>query len=420
MTAKALFIIGLLYGCVSLAQPSGFGVGGAPGAGLKDRAVDRILPKGSTIPGGECSGQQIKTKHGSSLSISRPSSAYCTKSDGSMVLLSSNQPRVALIGGVPMLHIEAGSTNNALWSSALDNVAAWSLQASTTSPTITANVANVPWVGTIAERVDFPAVSGAGSYSLIRQTFTTVTGGTNTASIYMKSVTTPCSFYIANAKSTTEPSTLCTSTSNWTRCSVPFSGAVTTYFDIGTNLNNTNQSSTVACSVYLAGAQVEPLPVVTSLIETTSAAASRNADVISVTTPANVTSSAGCGAANVYVPAGIPTGTNARVLAFNGAAAPVYFYDSTTAGSFDGANGTGSVGATQNVSTAAHDFVGFWSGSTLGTLETATGLTFTGPYNSAMVGPTLYIGVGGTGTSGWLNGYVGNIRLGNGIGKCNK
>lgn len=274
----------VLIAAAVMAQPLG---GRAPiASGKPPSRVVVVLPT-PPAPSSECAGTLTGTK-GEVLTISRTSSAYCTKSDGTMVLLAADTPRVGKAGASVGLMQEPAATNIVLRSEEFDN-ATWSKIGSTTAPTVTANAASCPWGGTTAERIDFPAVSGVGAYSLVRQTIPV--SAASRGSIWMKAVSGSAAVYLSNGGTTAGASALCNSTdATWTRCSVAIADlGATDYFDIGTNKNLSGQGDTAAASVYVCGAQTETGPVETSYIATAGTSATRGVERGHYSLPASKT-----------------------------------------------------------------------------------------------------------------------------------
>jgi len=150
--------------------------------------------------------------------------------------------------------------------------AAWSKgNVGTSNPVVTADQATAPDGTTTADKVDFPAVSGAGNASIVYQQPSTWATGQITGSVYAKAVSGTPTFYVFWLDSTTgtySTPTLCQpSTSAWTRCSNTFSitAGNNVNFIFGTYLGTgSSQSATLSGSVYLWGAQVKQSPFVLS------------------------------------------------------------------------------------------------------------------------------------------------------------
>jgi hypothetical protein len=377
-----------------------------------DAALDRVLPLGATIPGGECSGQTITTKRGVSVSVSRSNSAYCTKSDGTLVLLSANQPRVSLVSGVPVLNVEgAGST---LVTSFSEDFGSWVAFAVTvTNPVVTVNTRTAPDGTLTADRVDFPDTTAGG---LSRLTFTTGTdalSNTIMLSIYAQGVSGSGQFKIrvdGGTSGTLCGDVTCNFSTSLSRCS----GAVTCPALAAGDKARVNVISvgTVGGSVYLWGYDAKISNVLTSYIS--SAMGSRAADNITVTTPTGVADVSGCAGATFFV-----SGINgfARVLGFGPAGpTPAYIANAdTTVGIYDG---TLAGGATvSSILNRTVDVVGSWSGSTK--TVRADGTSSSSAYDGAMVAATTQIGGSGD-VAEYLNGYVGNIRFGATTTACDR
>lgn len=93
-----------------------------------------LAPAAGTGMGAECAGTDITSAQGDAISITRSSVAYCTKSDGTLVEVAANKPRVSSVGGVLSLYLEnISSTNLALFSSDLTQSGSWTLSSMTAS-----------------------------------------------------------------------------------------------------------------------------------------------------------------------------------------------------------------------------------------------------------------------------------------------
>jgi len=154
-------------------SPERFPASGAAAA-ASDTSLLRLLP--SISASDECTGSAITGTRGEPLTFTRTSSAYCTKSDGTLVLLTDNKPRLVLAG----LMREGASTNQTFYSQQFDH-AYWTKL----TTTVTADTTSAPDGTTTADRIQL-----TGGSSAIQQT----AGGayesqTHTASIYVKSNT---------------------------------------------------------------------------------------------------------------------------------------------------------------------------------------------------------------------------------------
>lgn len=164
--------------------------------------------------------------------------------------------------------------DNATWTEVSDGV--------TAIPTVTANTTDVisPHGDFTAEKVVFPAVSGAGTYSLLRQTATGTAAGWSWGP-WMRTLAGSVTLYTGASISTpTYYSTTCTITTTWARCELRNKTltAATWNFDIGVNLNDPAQVAQAGGTVYVWGAEAEVGPFLQGYSPSTSAQVTRNGD----------------------------------------------------------------------------------------------------------------------------------------------
>ena len=219
------------------------------------------------------------------VSCSRASSAYCLGDDGLLHLLGANTVRVEPSG----LLVERASTNIVLGSVSIGD-ANWTAEANFggTAPTVTLNSTDVldPAGGNAASKVVFPATSGGQISSM----FQVISGANGARSCYLRCpVGQSFTIYLTNGGTNPTDYVTWNVTDQWQRFSWTTSGTFGGFWRLGfdTRAAGTN---TPGGTVYMWGAQAESLSFVTSLIVTTSASATRDADIITCDNPLSLLS----------------------------------------------------------------------------------------------------------------------------------
>ena len=236
--------------------------------------------------GTACACAAVTGTKGETITWTRAGSAYCTKeglattglTTTSMVLCSSNLPRIESDGtGVLGPLVESARTNVLLQSEAFDN-AAWLVQATgAAAPTVTADQAVTPWGTTTAERIQFPATATA--QESIKYQASTV-GQPVSCFVYVKGVSAGGTLGLFINNGTTGLSQPCAYLStSWTECKISHASGSAANFIIG------NESTAFfggvaapANDVYVAGGQCEAAAYSTSYIATTTVAVARAKD----------------------------------------------------------------------------------------------------------------------------------------------
>ena len=227
-------------------------------------------PLGKIQPSGWGVGKLIAMKPfdgGFDLDVVRSTTAYRTNSSNTLESVAANVPRLDYDGvSCPSVLVEAQATNLLLYSQEFDN--AWWKK---NSSTVTANDAVAPDGTTTAEKLALGGVN----FARIFRNSTVTTSNTHTFSIWMKGT--------AGEQVTLEAGSGSSSvvlTADWVRYSVVNTGGETS-----TNVKviNRHTNGDDANDIYIWGAQLEEASTASSYILTTSASATRNADVLSVT-----------------------------------------------------------------------------------------------------------------------------------------
>lgn len=283
----SLFVFGI-YGFAAGPQTGGWGFGGNPRPTTASYAFFQAFPTSGAGTNGPCSTTAPTGARGQVLTFTRGSSATCTKTasgglsntgiaNGDLVILSSNQPRVEYdSAGTLGLLVEASRTNSLLRSQELNNAAWAGAAVSAVVPVVTADAAVQPDGTTTAERLDFPAVSAGGAYSVLYQGVTG-TAAAWSASCYVRGVSASGTIYLMLTPGGSYTTTACNYVStSWTRCTVTATETAAAWFlQIGVDLRDGAQTAKSAQSAYVTDCQWELGAYASSYIPTTSAAVTR-------------------------------------------------------------------------------------------------------------------------------------------------
>jgi len=179
--------------------------------------------------------------------------------------------------------------NLALRSEEFDNVYWTKTNSGTSNPVVTANQTASPTGTLTADKVDFPAVSGVGNFSLVFHQFNYPTDlispiTTYTGSIWLRGdVGGEIVWIMQTPNGSNFTRTQCTLTTSWQRfeiASAPL--GLTTYFQIGIDKRDTvgGQTSAVPQTIYVWGGQLNAGSTATTYTPTTSTAVIGSANAI--------------------------------------------------------------------------------------------------------------------------------------------
>jgi hypothetical protein len=311
-------------------NPWGYATNGGTGPVFvepESYAFFEFAPASGAGMGTACAGTAVTGAKGEALSMTRGSSAMCSKqgaattgiATGDLVACSNDTPRIEASNGVLSYLREPGATNNVRRSQEL-NDGSWAKVGSAGVPVVTANYAVAPDNTMTAERVQFNACT-PGLDSVVYQPACS-SGLTNTGSIYLKGNGTSGTIQVFINLGTTSACIGCDyNSATWTRCAVTGMVVSVGNFVIGPETAagyNCQGTSQPAADVLVWGAQCEVGSVATSYIPTTSAAASRSADsALTGTLPVGVGPNFSLAGSVAYLGAGV-----ASTLVQLGSAAP--------------------------------------------------------------------------------------------------
>ncbi len=245
-----------------------------------------FLPAGSSFlsTANECNGSTPTGTRGEALTFTRGSTAYCTKTDGTLVSLAVNQPRVTAQG----LHMEEARTNKALRSSEFDNVGGWAVVVAAATLTVTANTTDVtaPDGTNAAEKVAIAGVADT-EYAFLQQTITGTAAG-HSDSVYLRTLSGTGTVYMTMQNGATWLNATCAMTSTWSRCKLEnqLQTAAAWQMNIGLDRRaGSGQGSSADVTFYIWQAQREVGATASSTIATAGTTVTRSADTASVSWP---------------------------------------------------------------------------------------------------------------------------------------
>lgn len=356
------------------------------------------LLAGPIASGSQCTGSTI-----TSVTFARSGAQTCTKADGTVVALTSNQPALEANG----LHIEASGINSLLQSRDLSN-ASWTKSSMTCAKTATGTdgVANSASTCT----------SSAGNATVLQGI---TASGTRTTSLYLRRNSGAGTVQVTRDNGTTW--TAVTLTISWQRFG-PFHSGVTALTSSTTNPTVGVRLVTNGDAVDVDRVQDEAGSFESSPIDTTTTAATRNATAASTTTPASlVSNNEGCIQTDIWMDGPAVSGAN-RVVSFSSSGrTPLVAQSVTMTGFFDGTNNYAlSHPSASAQSTTLHVFSGWRSSDSTGYVGAAgvkcsagcvNGGGTPGAYTGTQfTGTTLYLG-SSVGSGSFLGGYILNLAV---------
>jgi hypothetical protein len=214
--------------------------------------------------------------------FTRASAGWYYNSSGVLVSAAVNAPRFDYdpVTLQPKgLLLEDTATNIALQSGDFNNIAWGKGNGVVVTPTTTANQSVSPDGTTTAARIVYPAVSGAGAFSFLYQSFAG-TAASYAYSVWMKGSVGGEQLYLCTTDNITHyTAPRITLTTTWQRYTfiTPTLSTAAWYFVLGTDLRDPAQASTTAQTIYAWGGQVET-NYMSSYIPTTSSQVTRAAD----------------------------------------------------------------------------------------------------------------------------------------------
>jgi hypothetical protein len=216
----------------------------------------------------------------------RNTDATRVKSNGLIEVQGSNIMRIDYTSGTPVILDELQATNLFTFSEDYGNSVYIKEGNISTAPTVTINNSLSPRGLTEASRIQFPLVSATNSYSLVYRIIGSLSGNHNTF-VYLKGNVGSESIFLFVISGGVRTTLTCSLTTSWQKFELPFTGTGSSFWQIGVDLrSNSGQSSRPAQTIYVWGTQLTLGALSSSHIPTTSAAVTRNDDLLTVTPPA--------------------------------------------------------------------------------------------------------------------------------------
>lgn len=221
--------------------------------------------------------------NGETVTTTRATTRYCTKSDNTLVQLTTDSPCVESTG----LSVQSAGTNLAVRSQELDNTTPWAHYGSPTSGNVTSNTTTAPDGSLTADTLILPAIAAAQYAGISKsQTWTNVA---HAMSVYAKGVSGSGTFYTSLVDPAWHGAANDYNAATWTRFVfkyTPAAGAQFFQFGVDTRDTNTPQNVQSAQNVYVWGAQIETADFARRYTPTVAATATTNADSITMSSAA--------------------------------------------------------------------------------------------------------------------------------------
>jgi hypothetical protein len=234
---------------------------------------------------------------GGRVAVTRPSDAYLPITDQIVAQFGPNTIRIDGWHGARGALIEQETLNVLQNTTEYDSVNwnRWGNGAA--APTVTANAAFSAFNVQNADRVDFPAVSGAGNYSMIGMG-KSVSASKFSAGVYLRRVSSGTStvYLMLTPDGITYHSTPCTVTTSWSRCKLEGKMLTATgwYWQLGVDRRDATQTDQGAQSLYVSNADFQNWGVLTSPIVCGATPCTRMGDVVTTPSYFGISSTKGC------------------------------------------------------------------------------------------------------------------------------
>ena len=285
------------------------------------------------------------------------------------------------------LLVEGAATNAWTFSGDSSNAAWIRTNVASSSPTIGAAL-TAPDGTNSAYPITFPAVSGAGTASVIRREHIG-TAAVYTGSVYLKGAVGGETLYLSATSNTVTYQRLAiTLTTSWQRFQLPATvTAAMWHWHIGTDRRDTGQAATPAQTIHVYGGQIEPGSSASSYTPTGASAVTRAAETVQLTGTALAALQGASGTAIVEYMAPSTTQSGAgRIIGTTSSRALLYGFSDTVVASWNGSRSlNATIGSSGKFSTIARTGAS-WSAA--GTSLVGNGGTVATDANTAFGGVT--------------------------------